>query len=156
MKAFLLNILLAAAWVLLSGRFSLEAFMAGYLIGFLVLRLAEGRRRSGYTRRMTAAAGFLAYVAWQILLANLRLIGFLFSPNHRMRPGIVRVPLDLRSPAAITLLANVITLTPGTLSLEVTNDARFIFIHAIDVPSPDALRREVKEGFERRVAEVME
>lgn len=156
MKSLALNLLLAVAWVLLSGRPTLDAFMGGYLIGFLVLRLVQGRRPSGYVRRTTAAVLFLFYVAWQVVLANLRLLLFYFSPNSRMRPGIVRVPLDLRTPAAITLLANVITLTPGTLTLEVSADSGFLYVHAIDVPSPEALRQEIKRGFERRIAEVME
>lgn len=156
MRSLALNLLLAVAWVLLSGRPSLDAFMAGYLIGFLVLRLVQGRRPSGYIRRTTAAVRFLFFFAWQVVLANLRLMVFLFSPNSRMRPGIVRVPVDLRTPAAITILANVITLTPGTLTLEVSADSRFLYVHSIDVPSPEILREGIKRGFERRIAEVME
>ena len=73
-----------------------------------------------------------------------------------LSPGIVAVPLDLTSDAGITVLANLITLTPGTLSLDVSPDRRTLWVHALDVADPDAFRREVKEGFERRVKEVFE
>ena len=62
-------------------------------------------------------------------------------------------PLDLKSDAGITVLANLITLTPGTLSLDVSPDRKTLFVHALHVEDPDAFRREVKEGFERRVKE---
>jgi multicomponent Na+:H+ antiporter subunit E len=67
----------------------------------------------------------------------------------------VAVPLDVRSDAAITLLANVLTLTPGTLSVDVSTDRRTLYVHALVAPDPDALIREVKERFERRVRGVL-
>jgi multicomponent Na+:H+ antiporter subunit E len=74
-----------------------------------------------------------------------------------MRPGVVAIPLDVQTDAEITLLANLITLTPGTLSLDVSTDRRVLYIHVMYIDNDDveAVRRKIKEGFERRVLEVL-
>ena len=64
------------------------------------------------------------------------------------------VPLALDRDAEIALLANLITLTPGTLSLDVSPDRRTLYVHAMATTSPDDLRREIQQGFERRILEV--
>ena len=66
------------------------------------------------------------------------------------------VPLEVTSPAAITLLANLITLTPGTLSLDVAPNGRVLYVHAMHVQDAGAFRREIKEGFERYIKEIFE
>jgi multicomponent Na+:H+ antiporter subunit E len=75
---------------------------------------------------------------------------------HTMRPGVVAVPLELQTDAAITLLANLITLTPGTLSLDVSADRRVLYVHTMYLDDVEQFRREIKEGFERRVIEVFQ
>ena len=76
------------------------------------------------------------------------------TPQQRMRPAIVAIPLDVRRDFEITLLANLITLTPGTLSLDVSSDKRVLYVHSMYVDDIDAFRREIKNGFERRVKEL--
>ena len=72
----------------------------------------------------------------------------------QLHPAIIAFPLTVTSDAEITLLANLITLTPGTLSLDVSDDRQFLFIHAIDVIDREAFIRDLKDGFERHVLEV--
>ncbi|MCP6657999.1 Na+/H+ antiporter subunit E, partial [Klebsiella pneumoniae] len=74
--------------------------------------------------------------------------------RHHMTPGIVAVPLDVESDLEVTVLATVITLTPGTLSLHLTDDRRTLDVHAMYIDDPAVLVRGIKEGFERRVREV--
>jgi multicomponent Na+:H+ antiporter subunit E len=76
------------------------------------------------------------------------------TPHYTMNPGIVAVPLDATSDAEITLLANLITLTPGTLSVDVSSDRKVLYVHVMFVTDADLFRRQVKEGFERRVMEI--
>lgn len=97
---------------------------------------------------------FAAFALREVVLANLRVARIVLTPRPRLRPGIVAVPLEPATDAQITVLANLITLTPGTLSVEVSEDRRTLFVHAIDVESPEAFRRETKQGFERAVAEL--
>jgi multicomponent Na+:H+ antiporter subunit E len=78
------------------------------------------------------------------------------NPWYPLRPGIVAIPLDARTDAEITLLANLITLTPGTLSIDVSADRKVLYIHVVELgEQPDQVRHKIKERLERRLLEVM-
>jgi multicomponent Na+:H+ antiporter subunit E len=77
------------------------------------------------------------------------------GPVSRLRPGIVAVPLTNDRDAEIALLADLITLTPGTLSLELSEDRRVLHVHALDASDPEGLRRDIRDGFERRIREAL-
>ena len=150
--SFLLNVLLALTWAAVMGRFTLGTIAFGFVLGYLVLALGEPVvGGSGYSRKAWRVVALLVFIVWELLLASLRVAHDVITPAHRSRPGVVAIPLDARSDGEITTLANLISLTPGTLSLEVSEDRRVLYIHAMFVEDPDALRREIKEGFERRV-----
>lgn len=95
------------------------------------------------------------FFLWELILANLRVAHDVLTPKHYKRPGVVAIPLDARTNAEITLLACLITLTPGTLSLEVSQDRRVLYVHDMFIDDPDEVRRSIKAGFERRLLEVM-
>ena len=103
---------------------------------------------------------FVAYamvVLWDICVANLvvaRLI--LFRRNANLRSAWVVIPLDLRSPEAITVLAGTITMTPGTVSSDVSACGRALLVHCLDAPDPDAVRDEIKSRYESRLKEIFE
>lgn len=151
------TLLLAAAWVGLSGSFEAANLAFGLLVGFLVQGLTAAAARGARPwspRRMWAVSRLAAYFAWQLVLANLRVATAVLGPLGRLRPALVAVPLDVATDAEITMLANMITLTPGTLSVEVSHDRRTLYVHTIQLGgSADALREEIKQGFERRVRE---
>lgn len=152
---FLVNLLLALAWGALVGKMTLADFAFGFALGYLLLWLA--RRNSddaAYFRHVRRLAGAAIYFLWQLVLANLRVTYYVLAPLDRMRPGIIAVPLDIQSDLEITMLANVITLTPGTLSLDASTDRKTLYVHAISVDDPAAFCTETKEGFERMVREV--
>ena len=148
---------LVFAWVAVTGEVSVANLLEGaVLAGLLVLLLRVPLRRRFRLEKVPKALGLLLYFLKEILLSNAAVARSLLSPVSSLSPGIVAVPLDLKSDAGITVLANLITLTPGTLSLDVSPDRKTLFVHALHVEDPDAFRREVKEGFERRVKEVFE
>ncbi|BEH09687.1 MULTISPECIES: Na+/H+ antiporter subunit E [Geobacter] len=155
MTPFLANILLALAWMALTGTYTAGGFFTGVLVGFLVLWIARrGRGTTGYLTKVRAVAGFIAFFFRELVLANLRVAHDVLTPRHYMTPGILAVPLDVESDLEITVLATVISLTPGSLSLHLADDRRILYVHAMYVDDPEALVREIKEGFERRVREV--
>lgn len=154
----LINVLLALAWTTLTGRFDPPDLLFGFALGYLLLFLF--RRQFGaetYVRKFPLVVRFLLYFVWELVKANYNvLIAVLFTPISKLRPGIVGVPIDLKSDAEITMLANMITLTPGTLSLDVSDDCRCLYVHALEVDDPETFRRDTKQGFERAVREVFE
>ena len=150
------NILLAFIWAALSGQFTLRGVLVGFVLGFVLLRLV---RRDGaadaYYRKAFRMAAFFPFFLKELLMANLRMARDVVLPRDRLRPGFIAVPLAARSDAEITSLANLITLTPGTLSLDLSSDRRTLYIHAMNARDPDAVRADIGHGLERRVLEVL-
>jgi multicomponent Na+:H+ antiporter subunit E len=156
MIGFLWNIFLAVVWAAITGDFAPGNLALGFALGFLVLGFA--RRVIGpanYAPRLFGALGLAAFFLWDLFLSNLYVAYDVVRPRPRLRPGVIAIPLDARTDAEITLLANLVTITPGSLSLDVSADRRTLYIHAMHVDDPDALRRKIKEGFERRILAVM-
>lgn len=87
--------------------------------------------------------------------ATLATVRAALAPPGRLRPAILAVPLDVRSPAGITLFADMVTLTPGTTSLDVSADCRTLYVHCLDVTDPAAAVADMKQALERRVQEVL-
>jgi multicomponent Na+:H+ antiporter subunit E len=148
--------LLALAWIALTGDLSPGNTVFALVLGTGAALLERPLGAGGFQRiRPLRLPGFLLYFLGQLVLANLRVVRALLTPLGRLRPAIVAVPLSLDREAEIALLANLITLTPGTLSLELSEDQRTLFVHAIGVSNPAALRREIRHGFERRILEAL-
>jgi multicomponent Na+:H+ antiporter subunit E len=102
---------------------------------------------------------FAVFFAWELVLANLRVARLVLGPRAGLRPAIVALPLDVRSDLAIQLLATTITLTPGTLSLDVSSDRRTLYVHVVDLgpaADVDAFVRTTKATLERRIKEWLE
>jgi multicomponent Na+:H+ antiporter subunit E len=147
--------LLALAWVALTGDWSAPALAFGLALGWLLLRLTRPLGGEGFRRlRLARLPGFALFFLKEVVVANLRVAAAVVSPAGRLRPAIVAVPLSLDRDAEVALLANLITLTPGTLSLDVSPDRRTLYVHAMATSGPDALRREIQQGFERRIREM--
>lgn len=155
MNFFLLNIVLALVWAALSGEISRESLVGGFLVGYFLL-WASRRALGGesYVTKVPLVLRFMLYFGWELVLANLRVAYEVITPGHYMRPGIVAIPLDIQKDIEIILLANIITLTPGTLSLDVSTDRRVLYVHSMYVSDTEAFRRGIKQGFERRIQEL--
>lgn len=153
---FAFNLLLAVIWVLLTGEQRPYNYVVGFGIGFGVLSLSSRE----YGQRMVRAAEFALFVLWQIVRSTWNVTRAIARPNKYVRPGIVAVPLDCTSPLEILLLATVITLTPGTISVETGSrrrsteaetGGRVLFVHALSLDNADALAATIKHDFERRI-----
>ncbi len=152
MIGFLLNIVLAFVWGALTGEITVMNLLIGYVIGFLILLFVRNIITTGsYTVKVALIFEFSGVVIWDILLANLNVAWHVITPAHIHHPRIVRIPLDARTDGQITFLANIISLTPGTLSLYISKDRKNLYIHALDVDDPDVLRRKIKTRLERRI-----
>ncbi len=156
MTVFLLNLLLALLWAAMVGSIAPAHLMTGFVVGYIVLWIASPvLGPSRYFGKLFEALRFVAFFVYELVLANLRVAWDVLTPKPNRRPGVVAVPLELDSDVEITLLANLVTLTPGSLSLDVSPDRRFLYVHAMFVEDPDQLRADIKEGFERRVLELL-
>ena len=152
----LVNLLLALAWAALNGQFSLQSLVTGFLLGHLVMRILArgGVLPASEVRRIDRAIGLLAYLLWQIAVANFRISRDVVSIHYRMRPGIIRLPLDVKTDGEILLLAAMINITPGSVALDVSPDRSVMYVHVMNIQTPDDARRHIKEGFERKVLQL--
>ncbi len=152
---FLLNILLMLAWVVLTGYYSFRSLVFGFIVSYLLLwLLSRAVGESSYFRRSRQLVYLGFYFLYELAVSNLRVAWDVLTPRHRMRPGVVRVPLELTDDAEVTLLANLITLTPGTLTLDISEDGKTLFMHDMYIGERDEAVRRIKQGFERRIREV--
>ena len=156
MTVLLWNIMLALSWAALMGEVTALSLAVGFVFGFAILfAVRRLLRPSRYFEKLWQCLRLAGLFAWELVLANLRIAYEVVTPSHNMRPGVVAIPLDAETDAEITLLANLITLTPGTLSLDVSDDRRVLYIHAMYVDDVEELRRSIKDGFEKRVMELL-
>lgn len=149
-------IVLAVVWMAVTGSVTLANLVLGIAIAALALLLLRDRfpAKGGLHRALRLAA--LGVVFLRELLLSAISVGILtLRPNVRksISPAIIAFPLTVTRDIEITLLANLITLTPGTLSLDVSPDKKLLYVHALNCESPDALKRSIAEGFERSIIE---
>ncbi|MGQ7261800.1 Na+/H+ antiporter subunit E [Vreelandella sp. V005] len=149
------NLLLGLAWVLLSGDFSGLNLLIGLIFAYITLVLLEPQidALKGYPARIPRLIGFIAFFVKELIQANLRVAFDIVTPPWHMKPGVIALPLSARTEMEITMVANLISLTPGTLSLDVSDDRKVLYIHAMFLDNEEELRRNLKE-MEHRALEL--
>lgn len=158
MSLILLTIVLALGWAAATGSFTLPNLLLGAAVSALSLAMV---RQFVSSPRLLPRAARVVGLAWtflvELVLSALRVARLVIRPdvNAHIRPAIVAFPLTAKTDAEITLLANLVTLTPGTLSIDVSEDRRFLYIHVIHLTDRQAFIRELASGFERQVTEAM-
>ncbi|MBK6264965.1 Na+/H+ antiporter subunit E [Marivirga sp. S37H4] len=129
-----------------------------YLAFMLLLWLTSWLYNRTYFRQFKGAVLLFFYLIKELFVSNLKVIYYVITPGLQFRPAILELPLDIKSEAGIALLANMITLTPGTLTLEISEDRKFLYYHTLNVPDNDLeeAKRQVKEGFEKRIMAIVQ
>jgi multicomponent Na+:H+ antiporter subunit E len=156
MNLFVLNSLLALGFSAVQGSFSVGGVAAGFAVGFFALWITRPLYGDNpYFKRFPRVLRLAGYFLYQLLVSNLRVLWDVVTPHQTSRPGIVGVPLEARTDIEITLVANLISLTPGTLSLDVSEDRQTLYVHVMFMDDIDTVRTAIKNGIERRVLEVL-
>jgi multicomponent Na+:H+ antiporter subunit E len=153
----MLNVFLAGVWAAITGQMTVTNLMAGFVIGYGILWIVTlPAGGSPYFSKVGRVLRFVAYFLWELLVATLRVAIDVVTPRHLVKPAVLAIPVESRSETETTMLANVLTLTPGTLSLDVSPDGKTLFVHAMYAEDPDAARQAILDGLGRRVQEVFE
>jgi len=153
---FAINLVLAVVWQGLSGSFSLSSLAVGFVVGYVVMWLLRPLfGESRYSSQLIDVVMLVAYFLKELFVSSVRVAWYVLNPLARSRPGIVAVPLELCTDTEITVLANLVSLTPGSLSIDVSEDRRTLLVHAMFIDDPDEERHALKSGMERRVLEAM-
>ncbi|WP_372846264.1 Na+/H+ antiporter subunit E [Pontiella sp.] len=158
MQLFVTNVLISLLWALLTGKVSVGNLAIGFALGYVALVLLYPRseeQKQPYFKKSMQGIRFVLFFTKELVVSSWRVACDVVKPLPEMRPGVVGIPIDAETDLEITLLANVISLTPGTLSLDVSEDRKTLYIHAMYVVNPDDLRKEIKDGLERRLLELL-
>ena len=153
----LLSAILLVIWLLLVNELSIAHLLLGSLLGWAVpLYTARFWPDQVHVRRPLLLLRFLAVVLYDILVANITVARLILGRQERLRPAFIVMPLALRSELAISLLANTISLTPGTVSTYLTADRRGLIIHSLHTTAPEELLATIRHRYEAPLKEILE
>lgn len=154
MIGLMCNLLLTVVWIALSGDFSMGGMLTGLALGYLVLALVQNQlpMLRGYGRRVPRLLSFVIYFLKELIVANTRVAFDVLTPPWYMKPGVIAVELEAKTDLEIAFVANLISLTPGTLSLDISDDRRVLYIHAMFLEDEKAVREELRELESRALA----
>jgi len=151
-----LTLLLIVIWMLLVNGTRLGSLVMAVILGTLIpLLTAAYWPNRPILRNPAAIVGYIFVVLWDILVANIAVAKIVvFMPRDRLQSAWIVVPLELTSPEAITVLAGTITLTPGTVTADISGDGRALLVHCLHAPDPDAVRDAIKARYEARLLRI--
>lgn len=152
----LLTIAIILIWLLLNNEFTIGHFVLGLLLGVIIplgtSAYWPGRPRLGAPLMMIE---FALVVLWDIVISNIQVAYLiLLRRGESLRSQFITVPLELDSPEAITVLAGTITMTPGTVSADLSADGRALLVHCLETDAPDATIAQIKHRYERRLKRI--
>ena len=148
-----LNIFLAFVWAFLHTSYTMGTFVSGFIIGALiifVLGRMVGRQRFYLTRIFLALKLFLIFLR-ELFIASMQVLYQVMQPKIKIRPGIIKMEIYLDTPLQITMLTNMITLTPGTMTVDVAEDNSAIYIHNLDISDADEICAAIEKNFEKNI-----
>ena len=157
MNFALISIILALIWAAITASFTILNILLGLAIAVVALWFIREHIASPVfyqkARRIAALALLFFY---ELSLSAIRVAILVVMPNMKahLKPGFIAFPLTAKSDYEITLLANLITLTPGTLSVDVSKDKKILYVHALSATNKPELIASIADGFERKIIEV--
>lgn len=153
-----LSALLVLIWMLLVNRFAWGSLVFAFIISIAVPALTEPYWPDrAKLRRPGKIPAYVLLVIWDIIVANMQVaMIILFKRNRNLQPAWITVPLDLTSPEAITVLAGTITLTPGTVTADLSQNGHALLVHCLHAPEPEDVIVDIKNRYEARLKEIFE
>ncbi|WP_413720847.1 Na+/H+ antiporter subunit E [Silicimonas sp. MF1-12-2] len=152
----LLTLILAIVWTLLQNEISAGMVVFGIILGIIIPWITSiwwPDRPDGI--RLGKMISYSLIVLWDILVANVQVAWIVLTvPNAKLKPAWIAIPLELKQPEAITVLAGTITLTPGTVSADLSDEGHSLLVHVLHTDDPDGVRDDIKSRYERRLLEI--
>ena len=152
----ILTLLLVVVWVILQNEVSAGMAVFGVFLGIVIPRVTSvwwPETPTGFHLSKTVSYGCI--VIWDIIVANIQVAWIVLTvPNSKLKPAWIIVPLELRQPEAITMLAGTITLTPGTVSADLSSEGNSLLVHVLHTDDPDAVRDDIMTRYQSRLKEI--
>ncbi len=155
MNLLLLNIFLALLWMLMWEAFDVYSLIAGLVLGYLLLGIVSRTMQGqGYGTKGWELLSFAVYFVRILIKANMQVAWEILTPKYNMTPRFIRYSVEGLSDVQLTCLANAITLTPGTLSVDISDDNRYLYLHCMYAKDRDAAVAEIDELRDRLIKEL--
>ncbi len=153
----LLTPILAVIWLLLNNSINPGQIVLGLIFGWIIPVLTiQFWPEAVSIRKPFVLIRYTAILLFDIIMANFTVARLILGNPDKLQPVFIQLPLDLTSDLAISLLANSITLTPGTLSAQLSEDRRYLLVHALNETNPETLAATIKQRYERPLKEIFE
>ena len=152
-----LSVVLALVWLLLQQSLAPAHLLSALVLALVVPWLVHGFLGDGVRPRAPGAMLQLGQVVlWDIVVSNLTVAKIVLDPRSNPQPAWVDVALDAQHPTAVTLLASIITMTPGTLSCVIDEQRRSILVHALDCSDVAEMAQQIKDRYERPLRRIFD
>lgn len=148
---FAVVLLFVAMWAAVTGSISGPNLLLGLVLGVVARLLLRDPSEAGPRLHLFTAVRLAGLFVVELFKSGWRVARIALRPKLGLRPQVIAYPLTVTSPVEITLLANLVTLTPGTLSVDVSEDRRTLYVHCVDVDDPDAVIADIRDGFEATI-----
>lgn len=155
MSIFALNLVLMLTWVIIKADWSGINFIQGYVIGWLVLSLTNpilGGKK--YFMKPFDVIGLMIYFIFELCVSSLKVLWDILTPEHKSRPGVIKVPLTVHTDTQILLFSNLLSLTPGTLTVDISPDRKYFYVHVMFLENEQELINSIKKNLEQRILKV--
>jgi multicomponent K+:H+ antiporter subunit E len=151
----LLSGVLFFCWLLLIAELSVAHTLLALILAWGIPKLsAPFLSHLPKVQSYQAALRLVFLVTWDIVVANVAVARLILGPRDRLRPAFIQIPLELKNPQSIVLLASIITMTPGTVSADMTEDRQTLIVHALDCPDPASMVADIKNRYEKPLMEI--
>ena len=162
-RYFAYSAILALVWCFVHGTVSINNFILGLIIAPFVIRpfktlfnFDQEFSFSKAVKKIPAQIKFLYVLIKEIIKANIVVAKIVLQPKIDIKPGIIAVPIDSKTDLGITAIANTITLTPGTLTIDISEDKCILYVHAIDATDPEGVAQSIRDDLEKYTLEAFE
>lgn len=157
LKNFLLNLLLSMVWVALTGQLNYVNFIFGFVLGFFILWLIHrsANAKKDYFFRVPKIIAFIGSFFFEMLKANFEVAVEILRMKRTIQPGIVKFETLCKTDFELTMFTNIISLTPGTLVLEISSDKKFIFIHGMNLKNKERFKANLQQKIEKKLLEII-
>lgn len=153
-----LSALLVVTWFLLVNKLAVGSLVMALILATLIPLATQAYwPQKPRINSLPLFAAYVGLVVWDVILANVQVAKIvLFMPRDQIRSAFITVPITLKSPEAIALLAGTITMTPGTVTADMNGDGTALLIHSLHAPDPDAIRDDILNRYEARLKRIYE
>ncbi|WP_354332997.1 Na+/H+ antiporter subunit E [Pedobacter sp. CG_S7] len=151
-----MNLLLTFIWVALTGSMYYSNFLFGFLLGFAIQWIMNRNETDQrYFYRVPKIIGFIFYFLYDLIVANVQVAYDVVTPKYFFKPGIIHYPMQANTDLEINLLSTMISLTPGTLILDISDDKKSLFIHVMYLKDKETFVMQIKNGVEKKLLEIL-